>query len=85
MSGGYKWIELGIHHVVHDDAGKILGHIIVDAQGARKCPIVAYVDGKQIGTYISAAFAREAVEEAMNTSRQNAGSNAGKIEFKDGA
>lgn len=80
MSGGFKWIELGIHQVIfNEEDGKVLAHITNDAPNARKSPVHAYIDGKPIGAYINADFARRAVEEAMSISRQNAGMHAGKL------
>lgn len=84
MSGGFKWIELGIHQVVFDEEdGRVLGHIITDAPSARKMPVRAYVDDKQIGLYVNADFARRAVEEVMSAVRRSAGSNSGRAQQQE--
>lgn len=78
MSGGFRWLELGIHQVVANEDGRILCHIIVDSH-ARKSPIQAYVDGKMIGMYIDAKSARAACEEAISTKVSLSLMNAGRI------
>lgn len=79
-SGGFKWLVLGIHHCIFDaDDGRVLGHIITDATNARPLPVRAYVDGKEIGLYINADFAKRAVEETVSAIRRGVYANAGKF------
>jgi len=50
-------------------------HIITDAPQARKMPVRAYIDNKEIGIYLSATHARAAVEDAMADRRRTFLSN----------
>jgi len=78
-SGGFKWLSLGRHEVIHDEAGRVLAHILKDASTAPPCPIIAVVGAKEIGRYISAETARAAVEDYMSESRRTTNFNAGKL------
>lgn len=68
----FKWIELGLHHCVSNECGKVIGYIVVDPPNARKCPVSAYLGNKQLGLYIDAQSAKAAVEQAIENQRTGA-------------
>ena len=76
MSGGFKWLEVGLHHVIADEEdGRIIAHILINNPKQPNQPIhpvKAYVDGKEIGVYLNEKYAREAVEDFIADTHRKA-------------
>jgi hypothetical protein len=65
LSKGFRWVRVNNSSATYDKEWFCCGQEIMGAYQGEEAPFTAYVKGKAVGEYLSAAAAKEAVERAI--------------------